>query len=173
MPKQIFHNTSDLSALVDASTERPFIFVASDHAGYVLKKRLCAFLGAHGYEFKDMGTDSEEAVDYPRYAHRLAEAVSNSENSLGLLLCGTGNGMAITSNKHPNIRAALCWNESVVILAREHNHANVLCLPVRLLSHQTCEELLSVFLQTSCKGGRHQRRVRQISMFMDPTSSAS
>ena len=150
---------------------KPSIFIASDHAGYAIKSRLCAFLAQNGYEVKDLGADSETPVDYPHYAHRLAEAVSNSEHSLGVLLCGTGNGMAMSANKHPKIRAALCWSKEIVQLARAHNHANVLCLPVRFLSPEVCAHLLDEFLHTQGKGGRHHRRVTQISMFTPPLSS--
>ena len=149
---------------MSTSQQKPPIFIASDHAGYELKAEMCAFLQTH-YIVKDLGPSSAEAVDYPHYAHRLAEAVSNSSQSIGVLLCGTGNGMAMSANKHPNIRAAVCWSEELVRLARAHNYANILCLPARFLSKKKCEVLVECFLETPFEGGRHKRRVRQISLF--------
>ena len=144
------------------------LFIASDHAGYRLKEHAIAFLKLLGYVVKDLGPESDEAVDYPHYAHQMAEVVSNSPQSLGLLFCGTGNGMAMASNKHPNIRAAVCWNEELVQLARAHNHANIICLPARFLTEEKCESLLRCFLETPFEGGRHARRIRQISLFPAP-----
>lgn len=150
--------------------ERPAVFIASDHAGYGLKAYLYTFLKNKSYLVKDLGPESDTSVDYPYYAHRLAHAVSHSEQSIGVLLCGTGNGMAMAANKHPQMRAALCWNEQLVRLARQHNHANVLCLPARFLNQQESEVLLLCFLETSFEGGRHERRIRQIPLF-DMSSS--
>ncbi|MFW5726919.1 MAG: RpiB/LacA/LacB family sugar-phosphate isomerase [bacterium] len=120
-------------------------------------------LQAEGYEVRDFGPSSEASVDYPDFAHPLAEAVSKGECSLGILICGSGNGVAITANKHADIRAALCWNTELAALARQHNNANVLCLPARFISRELAVELAEIFLSTEFEGGRHEKRVAKIS----------
>ncbi len=145
--------------------ETPSVFIASDHAGYVFKSMLCTVLREKQYVVTDLGTTSEEVVDYPAYAHRLAAAVAQSPERMGVLLCGTGNGMAMVANKHPGIRAALCWDREMVRLTRKHNQANVLCLPARFIDPEESKALLLLFLQTPFEGGRHTRRVEQIPLF--------
>jgi len=133
--------------------------IGSDHAGYVYKEQLVSFLEAKGIPFKDFGTHSEESVDYPDFAHPVAEAVESGECSVGVLLCGTANGVAITANKHQNIRAAICWGEEIAQLVRQHNDANILCIPARFVREGDAEKMLDIFLQTPFEAGRHERRV--------------
>ena len=112
---------------------------------------------------KDFGTNSPESTDYPDYAHPVAHAVEKNEVEFGLLICGSANGMAITANKHQGIRAALCWNEEVASVVRQHNNANIICIPARFTSHDEAGKILDRFLHTSFEGGRHGRRVDKIS----------
>ena len=145
--------------------QKPLVFIASDHAGYALKARVLSYLKERGYEAKDLGPESDHAVDYPHYAHLLAEKVKQLPDCLGVLLCGTGNGMSMSANKHIGIRAAVCWHVEVAKRAREHNHANILCVPSWFLSPEEGEKILLTFLETEVQGGRHERRVQQISLF--------
>lgn len=138
------------------------IAIGGDHAGFLYKKDIKEYLVQKGFELKDFGTDSEESTDYPDYAHPLAEAVGNTEFDLGILICGSGNGVAMTANKHPKVRAALCWNTELSSLARQHNNANVLCLPARFVSLEEAKAMVDTFLQTPFEGGRHERRVNKI-----------
>ena len=135
------------------------IYIASDHAGFSLKKKLIQEYGA--LPWKDLGPFNDDSVDYPDFADRLAVELKK-ESERGILICGSGQGMAMRANKYPHIRAALCWNEESAYLAREHNDANVLCLAGRLLDHELCEKIFSIFLQTPFAGGRHQRRVDKL-----------
>src|SRR5690606_155528 len=112
--------------------------------------------------FEDFGPLSADAVDYPDYAHPVAQAVETGNYAFGILLCGSGNGVAITANKHANIRAALCWDDEIAALARKHNNANILCIPARFVSESTAEERVDVFLSTAFEGGRHEHRVSKI-----------
>jgi ribose 5-phosphate isomerase B len=139
------------------------IAIGADHAGFEYKELLKKWLEKNGYPFKDFGTFSTDSVDYPDFAHPVAEAVEKKECELGLLLCGSANGVAITANKHQGIRAALCWNEEVAELARHHNNANVVCIPARFVSSEVAEKILDRFLHASFEGGRHERRVDKIS----------
>jgi ribose 5-phosphate isomerase B len=139
------------------------IAIGADHAGFEHKELLKKWLEKNGYPLKDFGTHNTESVDYPDVAHPVAEAVEKNEFQLGLLLCGSANGVAITANKHQGIRAALCWNEEVAELARHHNNANVLCIPARFVSYEQAEKILDRFLHSSFEGGRHDRRVSKIS----------
>jgi ribose 5-phosphate isomerase B len=139
------------------------IAIGGDHAGYDYKQALITKLESEGYEIKDYGPDSDNSVDYPDFAHPLAEGVLKGEQELGILICGSGNGVAMTANKHPDIRAALCWNEELAQLARQHNNANVLCLPARFVSLVQAQSIVQHFLQASFEGGRHDRRVQKIS----------
>lgn len=139
------------------------IAIGGDHAGFEYKQALITKLEKEGYEIKDYGPDSENSVDYPDFAHPLAEGVANGQQELGILICGSGNGVAMTANKHPDIRAALCWNDELAELARQHNNANVLCLPARFVSLVQAQSIVQHFLQTSFEGGRHERRVQKIS----------
>lgn len=139
------------------------VHIASDHAGYELKEAVKQHFSM-GYEWEDHGTFSTESVDYPDFAHPLADAVSKDVTARGILICGTGNGVAITANKHANVRAALCWNHDIAALARQHNDANVLALPARFIDQATAFDLISTFFNTPFEGGRHERRVRKINI---------
>jgi ribose 5-phosphate isomerase B len=139
------------------------IAIGSDHAGFEHKEVLKEWLTNNGYEVSDFGTHSLDSVDYPDFAHPVADAVEKQDASLGVLLCGSANGVAITANKHQGIRAALCWMEEIAALARQHNNANVICIPARFVSNQQAEKILKTFLQTEFEGGRHTRRVEKIS----------
>lgn len=138
------------------------IAIGGDHAGFQYKKEIISLLEAQGYQVKDFGAYSEDSVDYPDFAHPLAEAVAAEEFPLGILICGSGNGVAITANKHIGVRAALCWDEEVVTLARQHNNANILCLPARFISLVDAKKFVELFLTTKFEEGRHQRRVDKI-----------
>lgn len=138
------------------------IVIASDHAGYELKKVLVDYFLAKNYEIKDLGPYEPASVDYPDYAHKLAEMVESGEYKFGISLCGSGNGINITVNKHQGIRSALCWNTKIAELARLHNDANIIALPARFISEQEAKDIVEVFLSTSFEGGRHERRIRKI-----------
>ena len=139
------------------------VHIASDHAGYELKEAVKQHFST-GFEWEDHGTFSTESVDYPDFAHPLADAVSKDDTARGILICGTGNGVAITANKHANVRAALCWNHDIAALARQHNNANVLALPARFIDQATAFDLIATFFDTPFEGGRHERRVRKINI---------
>jgi len=139
------------------------IVLANDHAGYPLKETLKVWLRETGYEVNDLGSYSEESVDYPDFAHKLAAEVAGNEgHELGLLMCGSGNGVCITANKHKSIRAALAWTPEIASLARQHNNANVLCLPARFITEPEAKEIVNAFLSAHFEGGRHERRVEKI-----------
>ena len=138
------------------------IAIGADHAGFAQKEMIRAWLGEQGHEIKDFGTHSADSMDYPDVAHPLSEAVANGDFDLGLLLCGSANGVCITANKHAGVRAAIAWLPELAGLARQHNNANVLCLPARYISNEQAQEIVSVFLQTDFEGGRHQQRVSKI-----------
>lgn len=138
------------------------IALASDHAGFELKAIVEGYLEARGVAYKDFGTDSAESCDYPDFAHPAARAVESGECSMGIAMCGTGNGIAMTLNKHQGIRAALCWNKEIAALARQHNDANVLVMPARFIDAVTALAIVDTFLDTSFEGGRHQRRIDKI-----------
>ena len=138
------------------------IALASDHAGFVLKAIVEGYLEARGVAYKDFGTDSAESCDYPDFAHPAARAVESGECSMGIAMCGTGNGIAMTLNKHQGIRAALCWSKEIAALARQHNDANVLVMPARFIDAVTALAIVDTFLDTSFEGGRHQRRIDKI-----------
>ena len=143
------------------NTDKP-IGIASDHAGFNAKSYILKVLEEMGIKYKDFGTNSTESSDYADYAHPMAEAVEKGECRFGIAICGTGNGINMTVNKHQGIRAALCWNPEVAFYARAHNNANVLSLPGRLLSNDELLEILKVFLTTPFEGGRHERRIKKI-----------
>jgi len=134
------------------------IGVAGDHAGYEYKNRIAELLTKKGYDVADYGTYSDVSCDYPDYAHALAEAVQKKEVDLGIALCGTGNGMAITLNKHKGVRAGLAWNSEIGRLVKAHNDANVLVLPARFISYQMATRIVNTWLSTPVEEGRHQRR---------------
>jgi ribose 5-phosphate isomerase B len=137
------------------------ICIASDHAGYEMKEKLKKSLALAG-EIKDFGTNSRNPVDYPDFVHPLAEYVEENHGAVGILLCGSANGMAMAANKHEGIRAAICWNKETAALARQHNDANILCLPARFVSEETANEITKAFLNASFEGGRHEKRVKKI-----------
>lgn len=137
------------------------IHIGSDHAGFELKSKLIGFLNSLGYRLQDHGTFSNDSVDYPDYAHAVATEVENG-NGLGILICGSANGVAITANKHVGVRAALCWKNEIAELARAHNDANVLCLPARFISLEEGQLMCKTFFETAFEGGRHQNRVNKI-----------
>lgn len=139
------------------------IAIGGDHAGYELKEQLVRWLEKNGYQTKDFGTHSSASVDYPDFAHPVASAVEKKEFDFGVLICGSANGVAITANKHQEIRAAICWLEELAALARQHNNANVLCIPARYVSADLAEKILDRFLHSSFEGGRHESRVHKIS----------
>ena len=139
------------------------IAIGGDHAGFEYKKQLTLSLQEQGHEVKDFGPYSEASVDFPDFAHPLAEAVENKTHDLGILICGSGNGVAMAANKHQGIRAALVWNTELAALARQHNNANILCLPARFISLDEAARCVSIFLSTPFEGGRHQTRVGKIS----------
>jgi ribose 5-phosphate isomerase B len=138
------------------------IAIGGDHAGFEYKGKLIEKLTSLGYEVKDFGPFSTTSVDYPDYVHPLCSAIEAGEYELGIVICGSGNGVAITANKHQGIRAALCWNEELAALARQHNNANVIALPARFISYEHAERLTEIFLTTEFEGGRHQNRVNKI-----------
>ncbi len=139
------------------------IAIGADHAGFELKEHLKKLLEKEGYSTKDFGTFNLDSADYPDFAHPVSFAVEKKELDLGLLVCGSANGVAMTANKHQGIRAAICWTEELAGLARQHNDANVLCIPARFVSTELAEKILHKFLQSSFEGGRHAKRVGKIS----------
>jgi ribose 5-phosphate isomerase B len=138
------------------------IAIGCDHAGFPLKDRIIALLEHLGYEVEDFGTNSAESVDYPDFVHPVARQVASGRAHLGIVMCGSGNGVAITANKHQGIRAALCWTEELASLARQHNDANVLALPVRFITENLALKIVEAFLNAEFEGGRHQGRVEKI-----------
>ena len=138
------------------------IAIASDHAGYDLKNQLIPYLEAKGMEIKDFGSFTSESVDYPDYAHPLANAVEGGEYKYGISICGSGNGINITVNKHQGIRSALCWNKEIAELARRHNDANICALPARFITFGEAKDMVDIFLSTGFDGGRHETRVKKI-----------
>ncbi len=139
------------------------IAIGCDHAAFQLKEKLKHYLISKGYETKDFGCYSEERADYPDFAHLVAKAVENKEFDFGLLMCGSGNGINMTANKHKGVRSALCWNAEIAALARLHNDANILTLPARFLSEEEAKKCIDIFYTTTFEGGRHTDRVAKIS----------
>jgi ribose 5-phosphate isomerase B len=139
------------------------IAIGSDHAGFEYKEHLKLWLESNGYDIVDYGTYTAEAYDYADIAHPVSVAVEKADPEVGVLICGSANGVAITANKHQGIRAAICWTEELASLARRHNDANIICLPARFIDQDTAERILDKFLTTSFEGGRHSRRVGKIS----------
>ena len=138
------------------------IGIACDHAGFEFKEQLKNYLSSKGNEINDYGCYSLESVDYPYFAHRLAESIEKGENKLGIQFCGTGNGINMSANKHQGIRAALCWNTHIAEQARLHNNANILSMPSRHLNWDEVEKIVDTFLSTNFEGGRHEARVNKI-----------
>jgi len=144
--------------------ERKKIAITSDHAGYYLKELLIKYLKKEGYEVKDLGAPGKDPVDYPDFGHPFARAVSAGECDLGVAICGTGNGMVMTVNKHQGIRGALCWNEEISRLVRAHNDANVCALPGRFITESEAYLIVKTFIETGFEGGRHKPRIDKISL---------
>lgn len=147
--------------IIQENNNKP-IGLASDHAGFDTKEYIISILKSMGLDYKDFGTKTSESTDYPDYAHPLATAIEDGECNFGIAICGTGNGINMTMNKHQGIRAALCWTPDVAFYARAHNNANVLSLPGRLLTNEEFFEIIKMFLTTPFEGGRHERRVNKI-----------
>lgn len=145
---------------------KEIIPIACDHAGYELKEVVKAHLVARGFDVKDYGTNSNDSVDYPDYAHQVGHAVNCGEYSRGIVICGSGNGVQMTVNKYPNVRCALCWNEEIAHLGRQHNDCNVVSLPARFISQDVALRIVDEFLDTPFEGGRHQRRVEKINKLL-------
>jgi ribose 5-phosphate isomerase B len=138
------------------------IAIGCDHAGFEYKTLVVQHLNKAGYQVNDFGTYSLDSVDYPDFAHPTAESVANNESAFGILICGSANGVAITANKHAGVRAALCWQKDIAQLARQHNNANIICIPARFTSSYYCIEMIETFMKTSFEGGRHEGRVNKI-----------
>ena len=138
------------------------IGLACDHAGFEFKEKLKEYLSSNQHEINDFGCNSLESVDYPDFAHQLAQSIEKNENKIGIQFCGTGNGINMSANKHQGIRAALCWNTHIAEQARLHNDANILTMPARHLSWNEIKNIVDIFLSTSFEGGRHERRVNKI-----------
>jgi ribose 5-phosphate isomerase B len=138
------------------------IAIGCDHAGYDYKESIKAFLEKNQFIVKDFGTFSIDSVDYPDFAHPVSSAVENEECAFGILICGSANGVAITANKHAGIRAAICWNEEIARLSRQHNNANIICIPARFVSVELAENMMVSFMNTNFEGGRHENRVNKI-----------
>ncbi|SKB84685.1 ribose 5-phosphate isomerase B [Parapedobacter luteus] len=144
-------------------TAKKTIAIGGDHAGFDYKEALVSFLENAGYTVKNFGAFTADSVDYPDFAHPVASAVERGEFEYGILVCGSANGVAITANKHQGIRAAICWQEQLASLARQHNDANVLCIPARFIDVELAKAITDTFLTTEFEGGRHANRVGKIS----------
>lgn len=138
------------------------IAIGNDHAGTDYKKAIVAYLEAQGHQVTNFGTNTNDSVDYPDFVHPVAEAVSKGNADVGILICGSGNGVSMTANKHQKIRAALCWTKEITELARQHNNANILSIPARFTSEPQAVAMVETFLNTPFEGGRHQNRVNKI-----------
>lgn len=138
------------------------IGLAGDHAGFECKEFIKSFLSSQSFVLNDFGTHSLESVDYPDFIHPLAKAIENKEIDLGIIFCGSGNGVNITANKYASVRSALCWNTEVAALARQHNDANCLAIPARFVALEEAKRIVEAFLNASFEGGRHQKRVDKI-----------
>lgn len=136
--------------------------IGADHAGFELKAAVIQHLEAAGYEMKDFGCYSEDSIDYPDFGHPVANMVEENKGMLGILICGSGNGINMTANKHQGVRSALCWKKELAELARLHNNANIIALPARFISEAEGLEMVDAFLSTDFEGGRHERRVDKI-----------
>ena len=140
------------------------IALGCDHAGFDYKEAVVTLLTKRGFSILNKGTDSSESVDYPDYVHPVALEVENNKVDFGIVMCGSGNGVAMTVNKHQGIRAALCWTKELAELARQHNNANILAIPARFISQEVALEMINAFIDTVFEGGRHQRRVDKINL---------
>lgn len=142
---------------------KKLIPIGADHAGFELKKAVMNHLEQKGYELKDFGCYSEDSIDYPDFGHPVASMVEENDNMLGIIICGSGNGINMTANKHQGVRSALCWKNEIAQLSREHNDANILALPARFITEAEALEMVDTFFSVEFEGGRHQRRVDKIS----------
>lgn len=157
----IYLNTYLYQKFVMFSKELP-VAVGSDHAGFGYKQVIISFLEEKGTICQDFGTYSSDSADYPDFAHPVSKAVESGKAAFGILICGSGNGVAMSANKHQGIRAALCWNGELADLARKHNNANIICIPARFVSAETALALVEIFMHSAFEGGRHERRVKKI-----------
>jgi ribose 5-phosphate isomerase B len=138
------------------------VAIGCDHAGFEYKEDVISFLDGKSVTWKDFGTYSTDSVDYPDFAHPVANAVESGVASFGILICGSANGVAITANKHQGIRAAVCWEDEIAELARKHNNANIICIPAKFVREGLAEEMIERFMHTDFEGGRHKTRVDKI-----------
>ena len=138
------------------------IAIGCDHAGVDYKDAIKTYLESKGFSVKDFGTYTKDSVDYPDFAHPVAGSVENNETAFGILICGSANGVAITANKHAGVRAAICWGDELASLARQHNDANVICIPARFVDEATAIKMVDTFMNTAFEGGRHEGRVSKI-----------
>jgi len=138
------------------------ISIGSDHAGYEYKQAIIQFLSTTEFDVMDHGPASADSVDYPDFAHPVAKSIDQKEADLGILICGSGNGVAMTANKYQNVRAGLCWTKEIATLIKQHNNANVICIPARFTSGPQAVQIIDTFLNENFEGGRHERRVNKI-----------
>jgi len=138
------------------------ISIGCDHAGFEMKEKLSQWLKQNSYALIDCGTNSLDSVDYPDFAHKVAQQVESGESRFGILLCGSANGVAMAANKHEKIRAALCWTEEIAQLSRLHNDANIICIPARFVDEITARNMIKVFLESKFEEGRHLKRIQKI-----------
>jgi ribose 5-phosphate isomerase B len=138
------------------------VAIGCDHAGFTYKEAIMSYLDGKSVTSIDFGTHSAESVDYPDFAHPVAIEVANNKAAFGILICGSGNGVAITANKHQEVRAAICWGEELAELARKHNDANIICIPARFVREELVEKMIEIFMHTKFEGGRHLNRVEKI-----------
>jgi ribose 5-phosphate isomerase B len=138
------------------------IAIGCDHAGFEYKTKIIIWLNQKGWQVNDLGTYSPDSVDYPDHVHPLAVSVEKQESAFGILICGTGNGVCMTANKHQGIRAGLCWATDVAKLVRQHNNANIICIPARFVALPATQDMIDVFITTEFEGGRHQSRINKM-----------
>lgn len=136
--------------------------IASDHAGFELKEKIKSYLLEKGENVEDFGCYSSESVDYPDFIHPLANSINNGEYNFGFIMCGTGNGVSMVANKYPNVRCALCWQEEIASLAKQHNNANIIALPARFITFEQAKDIIEAYMSACFEGGRHQRRINKI-----------
>lgn len=136
--------------------------LGSDHAGYELKEKIKDVLKEKNIGFEDFGPFSDESVDYPDFGHKVGSSVNSGDREMGIVICGSGNGINMTVNKYPKVRSALCWSTEICELARQHNNANVLAIPARFISEELALNIVNTFIETKFEGGRHERRVNKI-----------
>ena len=139
------------------------IFISSDHAGFKLKEAIKIYLSKKKLTFQDLGPNNNSRVDYPDFAHPVSNDVNEKKSELGILICGSGNGVCMTANKYKNVRAALCWNKELALLSKSHNNANIVCIPARFIEKKEALEIIKTFISQEFEGGRHERRVNKIS----------